>query len=119
MESDTEDTCSEQEGDSDFEEKIMGYEAEVDNLEGSLAVYEELKRNAIDLDFGSVSFRVCSHVEEQQKSNRRFAASSKNAQCCARRTLAMEPDFLNQKSRLQEEIEARGHQVRLFMILEP
>ena len=34
--------------------------------------------------------------------------------CCARKILAAERDFLEQKGRLQEEIKARGHKVILF-----
>ena len=34
--------------------------------------------------------------------------------CCARRLLSVQPDFLEQKSRLQEEIEKRGHLCLFF-----
>ena len=34
--------------------------------------------------------------------------------CCARRLLLVQPDFLAQKSRLQEEIEKRGHLCLFF-----
>ena len=35
-------------------------------------------------------------------------------QCCARKILAAERDFREQKGRLQEEIEARGHKVIFY-----
>lgn len=34
--------------------------------------------------------------------------------CCARRLLSVQPDFLEQKSRLQDEIEKRGHLCLFF-----
>jgi len=34
--------------------------------------------------------------------------------CCARALIAQEPDFKGQKSRLEEEVEARGHLVCFF-----
>ncbi len=36
-------------------------------------------------------------------------ADANRIDCCARRILSLQPDFLAQKSQLQEKIEKRGH----------
>lgn len=47
----------------------------------------------------------CQHC----KSLREHQANNLDSGCCARRIMSLQPDFIEQKGRLQEEIEAKGH----------